>query len=233
MKRRNFVKTLGASAVGLTAVAATAPTATATFHEGARIRTVASSLNVRSGPSTDHSVVGTANRGWIATVQEGPDTTSGRWYRLDFDYADLSGWCEASFLVTYRAWDHDGAHEAFQHTGTPYEWGGSYPWEGFDCSGLIWYSYREAGVVPDSFPRHSRDQAYWSGGTQVNMSDAKVGDLMFWDAANDSHTNTHHIGICLHNNKLFHAPSSGRVVQTDHLSTIRGGRSPDVITRVG
>ena len=229
MKRRNFVKTLGASAVGATVAAASSSTATATFHHGTDVRTVASSLNVRDAPWGN--IITSVDFGTTATNLEGPEIDDGRWYRLDF--GSFTGWCEASYLVPWYAWWHDGAREAFNHTGTPYEWGGSYPWEGFDCSGLIWYSYREAGVVPDDFPRHSRDQAYWSGGTRIgSLADAQSGDLLFWDAANDPHTDTHHIVIHLGHQKVFHAPSSGRVVQTDHRSSIRGGRDPDVITRV-
>ena len=223
--RRSFVRTLGATTVGgVTAAAATAPTASATFNNGTRIRTVASSLNVRSGPSTNHSIVGSANRGWIATVTAGPEGS--RWYHVDFDYVDLSGWCHASYMIPYIAWPHAGVQEACNYIGTPYQWGGKYPSEGFDCSGLIWYAYTQAGVVGNDFPQGSWGQSRY-GSPIANLGDAEPGDLLYW--AGDPA----HIVIHLENQKVLHAPHSGSFVQVDHRSTVRGGSYPDRIRRVG
>ena len=224
MKRRNFVKTLGASAVGLTAAAATAPTATATFHNGTGIRTIASSLNVRDAPWGN--VIDSVSRGTTATVQSGPTISDGRWYELDF--GSYTGWCEASYLIPDYAWWHSGVHEAVQHTGTPYEWGGNDP-SGFDCSGLIWYAYREAGVVPNSFPDGTWNQQQWAHDNAhvfYDLGDALSGDILFWEG------DINHVAIHLGHIKVFHAPSSGRVCQTDHRDSVRSGAYPDEIWRL-
>lgn len=38
--------------------------------------------------------------------------------------------------------------EAFQYLGMPYRWGGNNPVSGFDCSGLVQWLLRSAGIDP-------------------------------------------------------------------------------------
>ena len=221
--RRSLIRTLGASTVGAAAVAATASNASASFGNGTGVRTIASSLNVRSGPGTNYGILDSVSRGTLATVTSGP--SGSRWYQLDFANSNLTGWCEASYLIPAYAWPHSGINEAVQYTGVPYQWGGKYPSEGFDCSGLIWYAYTQAGIVGNDFPQGSWGQSRY--GTAVSsLADARSGDLLYW--AGDPA----HIVIHLGHQKVFHAPSTGRVCQVDHRSTVRGGRAPDRIRRV-
>src|SRR5699024_3721569 len=60
-------------------------------------------------------------------------------------------------------------------TGTPYVWGGKGP-GGFDCSGFVSWAYGQAGK---SLP--SSTAAMSGVGTKVSYSNAKPGDLVFFD----------------------------------------------------
>ena len=90
---------------------------------------------------------------------------------------------------------------ALQMVGVPYRFGGESP-AGFDCSGLVQYAYRSAGV---SMPRTSRDQLQAS--TPVALADASAGDLLFFQSKDYSH-----VGIYLGQGRFVHAPATGRTV---------------------
>jgi len=64
---------------------------------------------------------------------------------------------------------------ASKQKGKRYKYGGSSPSTGFDCSGLVMYSYNEVGV---QLPRRSQDMA--SRGKKISLKDCKPGDLLFF-----------------------------------------------------
>ncbi|MED4204381.1 C40 family peptidase [Neobacillus mesonae] len=83
--------------------------------------------------------------------------------------------------------------------GVPYRWGGISP-RGFDCSGLVKYSYGKAGKV---LPRTASDMFYKQG---KRVSSLQVGDLMFF-APNKASKPTH-VAIYIGNGKMIQAASS-------------------------
>ncbi|MEV7191566.1 NlpC/P60 family protein [Streptomyces sp. NPDC093510] len=87
--------------------------------------------------------------------------------------------------------------------GRPYVWGANGP-SGFDCSGLMQWSYAKAGV---GLPRTSQAQRY--AGRQVSLSEAQPGDLVAYrdDAS--------HIGMYVGNGQVVHAPYPGAPVRYD------------------
>lgn len=93
---------------------------------------------------------------------------------------------------------------ALQFIGTPYAWGGSQP-GGFDCSGLVWYAAKMAGI---NLPRTSQAQS--TLGTQVSLSELQPGDLVFWGGVGSAH----HVGIYIGNGSYVHAPAPGQSVTT-------------------
>ena len=94
--------------------------------------------------------------------------------------------------------------------GKPYRYGGASP-SGFDCSGLVLYSYRQAGVT---VPRETDEQRRAS--RPVRVSSLRRGDLIFFDQ--DGRKNSH-VGIYLGDGFFVHAPSSGKRVRSDRLDS--------------
>lgn len=99
------------------------------------------------------------------------------------------------------------ARTATSLVGSPYRFGGDGP-EGFDCSGLVYYSYRAAGL---SVPRTSAQQ--FRAATPVDIDDARPGDLLFFRYGRK----VSHVGIYLGNRRFVHAPSTGGRVAVKSL----------------
>ena len=93
--------------------------------------------------------------------------------------------------------------------GRPYRYGGSSPSSGFDCSGLVYFSYRQVGI---RLPRSTEDQLRAS--SPVAPSELRHGDLLFFDQEGKKNS---HVGIYLGGGRFVHAPSSGKYVRTDEL----------------
>lgn len=92
---------------------------------------------------------------------------------------------------------------AHEQIGVSYRYGGIDPATGFDCSGLVFYSYAQAGVT---VPRTSRDQFRTS--RKLSLAEARPGDVLFFQ----DQEKLSHVGIYLGERRFIHAPSSGRTV---------------------
>ncbi|MFJ5267033.1 NlpC/P60 family protein [Streptomyces sp. NPDC088358] len=87
--------------------------------------------------------------------------------------------------------------------GRPYVWGANGP-SGFDCSGLMQWSYARAGV---GLPRTSQEQRY--AGHQVPLSQALPGDLVTY------RSDASHVAMYAGNGQVIHAPYPGAAVRYD------------------
>ncbi len=103
------------------------------------------------------------------------------------------------------------ADQALKMVGKPYRFGGSTPAKGFDCSGLVQYSFRQAGVA---LPRDTEQQLRASA--SIRVSSLRRGDLVFF---NEGWRRNSHVGIYLGSGKFVHAPSSGGHVRTESLDS--------------
>jgi len=101
------------------------------------------------------------------------------------------------------------ASHARKMAGKPYRLAGASPSTGFDCSGLVQFSFRQAGVA---VPRSTQEQRRASA--RVGVSNLKRGDLLFFDQEGKKNS---HVGIYLGEGRFVHAPSSGKQVRTDRL----------------
>ena len=95
---------------------------------------------------------------------------------------------------------------ALAQLGTPYKWGGTSPEEGFDCSGLAYWTFAQQGV---SIPRLTSQQ--FRAGQKVSQDDVLPGDLLFYAWGSDRRQVTH-VGIYVGEGEYVHSPGSGRTV---------------------
>lgn len=95
--------------------------------------------------------------------------------------------------------------------GLPYQWGGTRPAEGFDCSGLTMVVYRLNGLY---LPRTSREQ--FRAGTAISHKDLSKGDLVFFAP---SRSKISHVGMYTGNGRFIHAPGTGKTVRFSSLDS--------------
>ncbi|MFJ5028009.1 NlpC/P60 family protein [Streptomyces sp. NPDC088560] len=87
--------------------------------------------------------------------------------------------------------------------GHPYVWGANGP-SGFDCSGLMQWSYAQAGL---QLPRTSQEQRF--AGRQIPLSQARPGDLVVY------RSDASHVAMYVGDGKVIHAPYPGAAVRYD------------------
>ncbi len=99
---------------------------------------------------------------------------------------------------------------ALHYLGTPYQWGGSTPSTGFDCSGLVQYAYAQEGV---QLPRVAAAQ--FDVGIHVARDDLRPGDAVFFA---DPDGYVHHVGLYIGDGRFVNAPETGEDVKISSLS---------------
>ena len=92
--------------------------------------------------------------------------------------------------------------------GHPYRYGGADPRHGFDCSGLVYYSHRAAGL---DIPRTAREQLH--RGRPISPRHLQPGDLLFFSITGKPD----HVALYLGDGRFVHAPSRGKRVTTERL----------------
>jgi cell wall-associated NlpC family hydrolase len=86
----------------------------------------------------------------------------------------------------------------------PYRYGGGSP-DGFDCSGLVRYSYERGGV---ELPHSSRAQ--YATTQRIPLDQLEPGDLLFFTFRG---RNVSHVGIYVGDNEFVHAAKTTRRVE--------------------
>jgi cell wall-associated NlpC family hydrolase len=100
---------------------------------------------------------------------------------------------------------------ARQQIGEPYVSGGESPSEGgFDCSGLTYYAWKQAGVT---LPRSSSAQYTWA--TKIKKADLKPGDFVFYASG----STVSHVALYAGNGKIIQAHKPGVPASEDDLAT--------------
>ncbi len=112
---------------------------------------------------------------------------------------------------------------AYSQVGKPYRSGGASPRQGFDCSGLIYWAYKNNGVA---VPRSATDQM--RAGYGVSRSDTLPGDIIVFRTG----PRTLHTGICTGGNQFIHSPRKGKNVSLESIDNPYWSRRIISIRRV-
>lgn len=162
-------------------------------------------LNIRSGPSTGHAVLGHALYGDSLIVYG----KEGNWYLIY--YWGVTGYVSGDYVSNYHPSHQVSTGErvvdyAKTFVGIPYVYGGNSPSEGFDCSGFVKYVFQNFGV---NLPRSSYSQM--NVGTPVTREQLIPGDLVVFREGG-------HVGIYCGNNMYIHAPQTGRNITVEEMN---------------
>ena len=100
---------------------------------------------------------------------------------------------------------------AFRNVGVRYKYGGTNPFQGFDCSGLTSFVYQQGNNI--RLPRTALEQSRAS--RTINFEQMRPGDLIFFRT---SGATVNHVGIYIGRGQFIHAASGGGKVSIDTLS---------------
>ena len=169
------------------------------------------SLNMRKGAGTSYSVITKLSNGTVVDVLE---SASNGWKKIKTSNGTI-GWVSGSYLANGVVEQPSTPSTnkvqavidlAHKQLGKPYVWGAEGP-NSFDCSGLIYYVYKNAASI--TLPRTSSDQ--YSAGVAVSRSNLKAGDLIF--SSTDGTGNITHVAIYVGDGQMIHAPRNGKNVE--------------------
>ena len=172
--------------------------------------TVISPVHFRTGPDTSYSSRQVLAAGTSVTITGETE----KWYRVDYD--GLEGYVFKTYLTTgsYTAGSSSEGErivaKAKEYLGVPYVYGGTSP-SGFDCSGLVYYVFRQCGY---SITRTASTQN--GDGYYVSRSDLRPGDIIIF--YNSAMSSIGHAGIYIGGNQFIHASSSGGRVMISDLT---------------
>ncbi len=98
--------------------------------------------------------------------------------------------------------------------GKPYQWGGTSPHTGFDCSGLVYYAYKD--LVNFKIPRTANEMYHLRDAAPVKRDELEKGDLVFFRI--HRHGAADHVGVYLGDGKFIQSPRTGKDIQITALS---------------
>jgi len=191
----------------------------------------ATSLNVRSGPSTSYSAKSSVKKGNVVGILK---QYSNGWYEVKLangttgcvsgSYLTITAGSSSSITSGSTSGSTSGdtnigtssnakiqavLNMVKRQVGKPYVYGAAGP-NSFDCSGLMYYCYKNAAGI--TLNRTSVGQA--SNGRYVSKSNLQPGDLVFFNSGTNR---IRHVGMYVGNGQFIHAPSPGKSVKYENL----------------
>jgi cell wall-associated NlpC family hydrolase len=171
----------------------------------------AGTLNMRKAATTNSSIVTKLPKGTTVTVHN----QSKGWAKITAN--GKQGFVNSTYIAPKKAAPKRAATTqptdyrtkaisvAKSNKGVKYKWGGTTP-KGFDCSGLVSYSYKQAGVT---LPRTAAEM--YTKGTPVKT--LAPGDLVFY--ATSGGKKVTHVAIYIGDGQVIHSTSSSGVSITN------------------
>lgn len=185
-------------------------------------------VNVRSKPGTSNTVIFQLMKGVrvkIVGVEAG-------WYRVK--YADSVGYIHPDYLAIEKhrpsnnaqiqstgssesesPSDSDKRNDIVEFArkliGTKYTYGGRSPSQGFDCSGFVYYVFKNFGYTLNPGASNQMGKV-----KLILKNELLPGDLVFFN--DGSAIKASHVGIYIGNNKFVHAVKPGKPVSVTSLS---------------
>ena len=172
-------------------------------------------VNVRIAPGLNSAVAYTLNKGASVTVYE----KAGDWYKIGtpsggYAYIYATYVSQASEPLPSREGSTGGAQAveiAKQYLGIPYVYGGTSP-SGFDCSGLVYYVYKQLG-----YSLNRTAHGMLSNGVAVDKANLMPGDIVMFMRSGSSYV--HHVGIYVGDGMMIHSPQTGDVIKYTSIVT--------------
>lgn len=115
----------------------------------------------------------------------------------------------------YRTAKQTAMIKLIEQLGKPYRWGGASPTTGFDCSGLIYYAYRN--LVNIKLPRTANEMYHFRDAPPIAKNNLQRGDLVFFRI--HGVTAADHVGVYLGNGKFIQSPRTGSDIRISQLSS--------------
>lgn len=198
-------------------------------------------VNLRSGPSTAHSIAAVSsqgdqcyiiglNKGWFKVIYkektcyirsdfvtltefpyENRDSENTPKYFRQGNSLGTSVPGSAASAAPVNVTGSQILAEAQKYLGCPYAAGGASP-SGFDCSGFVYYVLKQVGLSPYRTPANQFNQ-----GSEVDKSDLQIGDIVFFSS--NSGSSITHVGIYSGNGQFIHAPNSRSTVSYSDLTS--------------
>lgn len=172
-------------------------------------------LNHRAGPGTNYGVLQAFPTGTILNIE----AVENGWVKCT--YNGITGYVSSEYLSIRKGDVADRSGAAVNRNGqavadfaagfigTPYVYGGTSP-NGFDCSGLVYYTYRNFGYVLN---RTAAGQA--QNGIAVSKENLQPGDIVLFGTP----SNIWHAGIYTGGGMFIHSPQTGDVVKYSSLNS--------------
>ncbi len=175
-------------------------------------------LNLRAEANTSSAILAQMPQGTTISIQE----VSAGWAKVT--YNGMTGYASLDYIQTGYAAAPDMPNRsgaisskgqavvelAKQHLGKAYVYGATGP-NNFDCSGLVYYVYKQMGVTLN---RVAADQM--SNGTYVPANALQPGDIVGFT---NSSGYVNHVGIYAGNGMMIHSPQTGDVVKYESIVT--------------